>query len=350
MSEITLFNRWTVKKKVFWWSIGLGIPALCILSFLVVSLFLFPGFGGMSAAPAPDMYSYDGGGEFAMGAPAMDTADESFYMEEMAVEMEMARSDAMDFDSPAESVVAGNTAAVPNRLIIRDGNISVAVENTIESRDQIEDIVTELAADGAFVVSSSQSGAGVNRQPYINMVLRVPVESFDQVMDQIEAMGVRVDERFENAQDVTDEYVDVQGRIDALEISIERLQELMRDAEFTEDLLYAEEQLSRREAELESLKGRLNYLADSAALSRINVQLSPYELSQPIDTSWKPAETFRRAVENLLDSMRNFADFMIVFLINVAPWLIFFGLILWGVVAIVRRRRRKKANPEAQAE
>jgi len=35
MSEINLFNRWTVKKKHFWLAIGLGIPALCVLTFVV---------------------------------------------------------------------------------------------------------------------------------------------------------------------------------------------------------------------------------------------------------------------------------------------------------------------------
>jgi hypothetical protein len=128
-----------------------------------------------------------------------------------------------------------------------------------------------------------------------------------------------------------------------MEVSIERLKELMRDADFTEDLLNAEEQLSRRESELEAYKGRLNYLAESAALSRINISLTPYELSQPIDTSWKPAETFRRAVEDLLRSLQDFADFMIYFGISFLPWLLFFGLIIWGVVVLVRRRRRNKA-------
>jgi hypothetical protein len=216
------------------------------------------------------------------------------------------------------------------------------VEDTLDVRDRINAIVSELAADGAYVVTSSESGRGDNRMPYINMSIRVPVESFSSVMDQIAEMGVRVDERYETAQDVTDEYVDLEGRIEAMEISIERLQELMRDAAFTEDLLFAEEQLSRREAELEGLKGRLTYLAQSAALSRININLTPYELSEPIDTSWKPLETVRRAVEDLIYSMQGFADFMIVFLILVAPWLVFFGLIIWGVVAVVRRRRVKK--------
>ena len=97
-------------------------------------------------------------------------------------------------------------------------------------------------------------------------------------------------------------------------------------------------------------KGRLNYLAQSAALSRINIDISPYELSEPIDTSWKPSETFRRAVENLIESLQGFADFLIIFLIAVAPWLVFFGLIIWGVVAIVRRRRAKKKAKQANEE
>jgi hypothetical protein len=104
----------------------------------------------------------------------------------------------------------------------------------------------------------------------------------------------------------------------------------------------AEEQLTMREAELEALYGRLNYLSESARLSRIYIDLQPYELFEPIDTSWKPAQTFRYAVEDLIDSMQGFADFMITFGILVLPWLVFFGLIIWGVVALVRSRRQKK--------
>lgn len=343
MSEITLFNRWTFKKKYLWWGLGLGIPLLCVLGFFAL-FFLSPGIGGMSANQA--LY---GDGDF-----AMDTADEGFYMGEPAMDMpeeEMAEMDkATISNSFNQDTIASNTTAVTERLIIREGNITVAVEDTVDVRDQIDEIVAEMAADGAYVVSSSESGRGENRQPYINMVIRIPVESFDRIMDQIAEMGVRVDERFETAQDVTDEYVDVQGRIDALEISIERLQELMRDAAFTEDLLNAEEQLARREAELEALKGRLQYLSQSAALSRINIGIAPYELSEPIDSSWKPAETMRRAVENLLESLQDFADFMIVFAVSVLPWLVFFGLIIWGVVAIVRRRSSKKAQKSGEAE
>ncbi|MEJ2757590.1 MAG: DUF4349 domain-containing protein [Anaerolineales bacterium] len=337
MSEMRLFNRWTVKKKHFWLGIGLGIPALCVVTFLVFA-FLSPIVGSSGYS----MDTADFGGNYNQGmAPMEEPAFDS--AEDMAAEGEMDKSTNLAIDTVTDdAVVSSNGSAVVNRLIIREGNISISVESTVDARDRIEGIVSGLVQEGAYVVTSSESGRGGDRQPYISMVIRVPVDRFSSVMDQIAEMGIDVEERFEDSQDVTEEYVDLEGRIEALEISIDRLQELMANADFTEDLLNAEEQLSRREAELEALKGRLNYLAQSAALSRINITLIPYELSEPIDTGWKPAETVRRAVENLLDSMKGFAEIVIVFGISVLPWLVFFGLIIWGVVAMVRRRNKRK--------
>lgn len=342
MSEINLFNRWTVKKKHFWLGIGIGVPVLCLLVFAVFSLFSV-GIGGAEfAANTMD----DAGFGFA-GEPPMEPSADMAFEEGEAMDGQKV-SVASSIDTASDEALANSSGpAVVDRLIIREGNISLSVESTLDIRDQIEAIVEDFAAEGAYVVSSSEEGRGEDRQPYINMVIRVPVARFASVMDQIADMGVDVLNRNDNAQDVTEEYVDLEGRIDALEISIERLKELMADADFTEDLLNAEEQLSRREAELEALQGRLNYLAQSAALSRINISLTPYELSEPIDSRWRPAETFRRAVEDLLYSMQDFADFMIVFGVAVLPWVVFFGLIIWGVVALVRRRRRRKKVRES---
>ncbi len=338
MSEMRLFNRWTVKKKHFWLAVGLGVPALCVVTFLVFA-FLSPMIGSSSYS----MNTADFGGNSSDGMAPMEEPPYG-YADDMAyAEGEIGKDTNLAFDTVTdEAVVSSNGAAVINRLIIKEGNISIAVDNTVDTRDRIEAIVSRLVETGAYVVTSAESGRGEDRQPYISMVIRVPVGDFDAVMDQIAEMAIIVEDRNEDSQDVTEEYVDLEGRIDALEISIDRLQELMAGADFTEDLLNAEEQLARREAELEALKGRLNYLAQSAALSRINISLVPYELSEPIDTGWKPAETVRRAVENLLDSLKGFADFMIVFGIAVLPWLVFFGLIIWGVVALVRRRRNKR--------
>jgi hypothetical protein len=332
MSYITLFNRWKVKKLYFWLGIG-SIPFLCIV--LIFVNMLSPTIGNVYSSMEDQAFGYGGGFD----------SNEAFYAEP-ASDGDYAYEEAYDekgyTDTESVTVSANGTGATANRLIIREGNISIYAEKTRQTRDDIEALVASYVSEGGYVISASESSRGEGKEPYITMAIRVPVDQFSHVMDAIAAMGVEVINSNENAQDVTEEYVDLEGRIEALEASRDRLLELMADAEFTEDLLRAEQELTVREAELEALQGRLNYLADSARLSRIYIDLQPYELYEPIDTSWKPAETVRHAVEDLLDSMQGFADFMIVFGIAVLPWLVFFGLIIWGVVALVRWRRSKK--------
>ncbi len=344
MSEINLFGKWKVKRKYFWIGLGVGVPVLCILAFIGV-LIISPAMGGASyqVADINDSYGYSSG-------TAYEYADGGDAVYEAPAMEAMPRNSVLTTGENIDTITANTTGSVATqRLIIREGNISVVVEKTRQTANDIEAIVNGLADKGAYVITASESGRGEDKEPYINIVIRVPVEDFDRVMDQIAAMGIEVTDRNETAQDVTEEYVDLEGRVEALEVAKQRLQEIMLDADTTEDLLMAEQQLTMREAELESLQGRMNYLAQSAQLSRININLQPYELSEPIETGWKPAETFRSAVENLIDSLQGFADFMIVFTIAVLPWFVFFGLIIWGVVALVRKRKSKKQASTPQS-
>lgn len=229
------------------------------------------------------------------------------------------------------------------RLIIRNGTISIYSENTLEARQKIEEMVAQMAGDGAFVVSSDESGGYSDDLPYINMVIRVPAGKFDTVMDAIASLAAKGTSvtRNESGQDVTDEYVDVKSRLEALEAARQRLLQIMSEAQNTNDLLLAEQQLSQREAEIESLKGRMQYLEQSAALSSITISLQPYILSQPVDTGWRPDETLRRAVDTLLNDLRDFGDFLITFAVVALPWLLLVGAVLFfGGRAIFRRIRK----------
>ena len=102
----------------------------------------------------------------------------------------------------------------------------------------------------------------------------------------------------------------------------------MQEARTTKDLLQAEEQLTEREAEIESLKGRAQYLAQSAQLASIWIELQPYILSQPVGDRWLPAETARQALETLVDSLRVLGDFMLFLAIAVLPWAVALGLVV----------------------
>jgi hypothetical protein len=325
--------------------IGGGILALlCVIS---VASFIFTrsagGIGGSATSNMP-----------------LDT-DMIYAVEEMAGEAAPASPDLFagggDASSMGFSERAADGSLVPpsgapqvaatggqeqqiQRLIIKNGIISIYSEDTRGAQKKIEETVAQLAGDGAFIVSSDESGGYGEDLPYINIVIRVPASHFDEVMDTIAGLAAKGTSvtRNESGQDVTDEYVDVKARVQSLEAARDRLLQIMAEAQNTNDLLLAEQQLAQREAEIEALKGRMQYLEQSAALSSITITLQPYILSQPVDTRWNPAETFRNALDGLLNDLREFGDFLITFVVRVLLWLVVAGLVLWFGGRFVYRR------------
>jgi len=103
------------------------------------------------------------------------------------------------------------------------------------------------------------------------------------------------------------------------------------------------------EAEIEEVKGRMNYLAGRSAFSTILITLSPdlpavTPTSTPVPTAtftpmptatstpWQPGETVREAGQTLTKSYQGIAEILIwlvlVFLPIVAPF-VFVGWLLW---------------------
>ena len=201
--------------------------------------------------------------------------------------------------------------------------------------------MSETEAEGAFVVTSNERYAADGQMPTIYITIRVPANRFDEVMERLAAMSVRVSLRSEDAQDVTEEYVGLQARLESMEAARDRLREIMQEAETVEELLLAEQQLAEREAEIAAIQGRLKYLSQAAQLSKIEISLYPAASSQPIAPRWQPGETAREALEGLVKSAQGAVDIVIYFGIAILPWLTVFGLIVFGAYHIAKRYRGK---------
>jgi hypothetical protein len=277
-------------------------------------------------------------------APAGVALSSSAYGRWSAGETDEAGSRGFTSEQPALE------PSVPvERLIIRNGSISMIVEDTRAAQQSVEEMVAEMADEGAYVVSSEEYGGVEGGSPHVGMTIRVPATRFDEAMDRLADMAIEVTSRTESGQDVTEEYVDLETRLESLEAARERLLEIMQETRTTKDLLEAERQLTEREAEIESLKGRMQYLAQSAQLAGIRIELQPYILSQPVSARWRPAEVVRQAVETLVDSLRSLGDFLIFFVIAILPWVVVLGLVVYGVVRFVLWRVRMGREKRAAA-
>ncbi|MDD5339510.1 MAG: DUF4349 domain-containing protein, partial [Dehalococcoidales bacterium] len=165
------------------------------------------------------------------------------------------------------------TTATTDRMVIRNAYLTIVV-------DDVSDIMTQinaLAANfGGYVVNSN---IGENKsQLYASITFRVLSENFDATINALHAMAVDVKSETTTGQDVTEEYTDLQSRLRNLEASEAQLLALMERAGTVEEILQVQRELTSTREEIESLKGRMQYLEQSANLALFDVTLEQSKL------------------------------------------------------------------------
>ncbi len=139
------------------------------------------------------------------------------------------------------------------------------------------------ASEAAIAESARAAGGFVFSQGDDTIVVRVPAAHFMAFVTQIDG-SYDVLHRQIDAQDVGEEFRDVEIRIRNLEDMRERVAALLASAHDVEQALAVEQQLERITAELESLRGRQRFLADRISFSTVTVMFRP----QPHDAIDQP--------------------------------------------------------------
>jgi len=247
--------------------------------------------------------------------------------------------------SLSESSGAAADYASIERLIVRNASLDLVVADTETALEQINALVDEL---GGYIVSSNvyQYQEGLQA----SVTFRIPAESLDVALARIRSLATEVRSENISGQDVTKDYVNLNSRLRHLEATEARLTEFLEDAEDTEAALAVYEKLSEVEAEIERVKGEMQYLEESVAMSSVSLSITPDELAQPIQVGgWHPEGTLRNALQSLIRVFQFLVDALIVIVVLVIPAVIAvavpFAVVFFVVRAVVRRRRaRKKAQ------
>ncbi|MBT3538991.1 DUF4349 domain-containing protein [Candidatus Parcubacteria bacterium] len=245
--------------------------------------------------------------------------------------------------APSASPTAADTSVAQDRLIIKTGNMSMVVENV---RDAIKKIGEYAIEKGGFIVSSDISKSGLAL--YGNITLRIPVESFDEGLEEVKSYGEVTSQRV-NGQDVTEEFVDLDAQVKNLRATENQFLEIMKKATEIEDILAVQRELSRVRGDIDRIEGRMKYLRKSADLSTLTVHLSTDPDVLPAwdeEDQWKPFAQIKQAFRSLVDVSQGVINFLIWIVIYIPLWL-FFSLVIFIVVKIIQRIFRGKKKPDS---
>ncbi|MCS5479556.1 DUF4349 domain-containing protein [Corynebacterium sp. YIM 101645] len=206
---------------------------------------------------------------------------------------------------------------------------------TVQTQDPeiaAADFITLVRDRGGRIASSETSTW--SEQLRATVTARVPADNYQTVVDSLADHGEVVAQSTQST-DVGQERVDLEARRAALQASIDRLTELMSTAGSVEDLLAAENTLTQRQADLDSLTAQLDYLADQVALSTLTVTFTVD------DEGYRPPNAFERAWAAFVASVAS------VLIVSMAalPWLVILAVLIAVVFVLVRRRRRNRNRP-----
>ena len=225
------------------------------------------------------------------------------------------------------------------RKIVYTNNISIVVKDPAESAQQIQQMAT---AAGGYVSQSqlSQYSGDLMRGM---VVIRVPVESYEQVLEQIRKLGVRVLSDNSSASDVTSEYTDLEAQLRNLEAAEKELALMLTEVRARpnakpSDILEVYNALTQKRGEIEQVKGRLQLLQNQVALSTITADLVPDEATKPVvEEGWQPLVTLKDASRALVNILQGLVDLLITLLVVVVPvLLIVAGRLVWVEEGVAR--------------
>jgi len=236
-----------------------------------------------------------------------------------------------------ESYKEVGTGALPSieeeRMIVRNGEISLVVNDVTDARDEIAQLAVRF--DG-YVVSSQISGEEQDMRGWIS--IRVPDDRFESALAELRDLAVRVTSESTSSQDVTEEYVDLESRLKNAEATESQYLALLEKAEDVEDILNIYESLSRVRSEIEQIKGRMQYLERISSMSLISVYLKPAATAKPlVRAGWSALEMLKSAVRGIVIFGQWLGTIAIWLLIFCPVWGAILGIIYW------RRHRKKKA-------
>jgi hypothetical protein len=146
--------------------------------------------------------------------------------------------------------------------LIRTASLNLAVFEVEKKLAGVEQIAKEV-------------GGYLSLRSDLEITVRVPRERFDEALARIETLG-DVLHRAISAEDVTDQYLDLELRLKNALVVRDRLEKLLEKANVT-DAIQIQKELAKTTEEIERLKGKLELLRDRLAYSSISVTFQESE-------------------------------------------------------------------------
>jgi hypothetical protein len=176
-----------------------------------------------------------------------------------------------------------------DRKIVKTAELGISAENVRDSAASAQQIAAQFG--GSVLSSQIVRGDG---PVSADLVLLVPSPEFEKALDELRGLGKEVTTDAVRGEDVTEEFVDLESRERNLLAAEQSLLELYDRAQSVNDALSIERELANIRGQIELVQGRIQYLEERTATSRITLSIQPVARPAP-PPAWSPARVAAQA-------------------------------------------------------
>lgn len=169
---------------------------------------------------------------------------------------------------PLSESEADQAPALPiSQKIIKNAVLRFSTSDFEACKKRIADTVKKY---GGYIASEKQENTSMQWRNEV--AIKVPAATFEQCVESLTGGASGVDEKSITSTDVTEEYVDLDARMKARLAVEQRYVQILQQAKNVKEILEVEAQLKGIREEIESAKGRLQYMDHHVAYSNISLE------------------------------------------------------------------------------
>ncbi|MDO5725465.1 MAG: DUF4349 domain-containing protein [Tissierellia bacterium] len=235
-----------------------------------------------------------------------------------------------------------------DRLLIINGELEIETrdfENSskvlIENVEKMGGYVSGLNEYYDTIWGSNNEKIKAARFTYI---VRIPYDKTNEFISAIGDVGSVVRKNLDT-EDVSLRYAETERRLKLYDDKISRLEKLLEQATKMEDILLIQSEIENAIEKKEILAGDFKQLQDLVSLSTITIYLNEVkEYSQSVEVKDSFGTRIAAAFSYSLTNFKYFLEDFLISLIYILPILIFFALIIFLIIKLIRKIRNKRSK------
>jgi hypothetical protein len=189
-------------------------------------------------------------------------------------------------------------------------------------------VYASVKQHGGYIAKEEQQNS--DHTLAANIEIKVPVATFESLVNSLTTGDVKVNQRTINSEDVTSTYVDTKARLQAKEQLRLRYFDLLKNAKNMSEILQVQSEINRLQEDIEAGTTHVNQLSRQSAMSTINLYFE--QPNATVVNTDKPS-----FVDRVLSALKKGGIFIAELFIGL---LTIWPLLLTGLLAIVIYKKR----------